>query len=53
MYGADSSQQYSHGVLIGNWNEDQWGVMLASNTGKQYDPREQYSSVAKASYSGM
>jgi hypothetical protein len=32
---ADPTLQYRHGILIGNWNEDQFGVQLAREPNKE------------------
>lgn len=50
---VDKTQQYRHGVLIGNWNEDQYGIERAqdpASSGMGLSTREHYLSISKASY---
>jgi len=49
MSGVDTTGQYRHGVLIGNWNEDHSGTQLSANLGVQANETT-YQSVNKASY---
>ncbi len=48
----DRTQQFRHGVLIGNWNEDAFGIERVKNPDSfvGLPPSEQYKSVAHASY---
>ena len=34
LYSIDMAQQYRHGVLIGNWNEDQYGKSVFQQFGQ-------------------
>lgn len=50
---VDHTQQYRHGVLIGNWNEEEFGLERAANpaAGATGLPsQERFKSVQKASY---
>lgn len=49
MSGVDTTGQYRHGILIGNWNEDKYGIQHAGNLGIQATP-DTYQSVQKASF---
>jgi len=48
----DNTAQYRHGVLIGNWNEDKFGVQHANQEGQSVNRGIMYESVMKASYRG-
>lgn len=48
----DNTAQYRHGVLIGNWNEDKFGVQLSNQQGPNISKSLMYESVQKASYRG-
>jgi len=46
----DRTQQYRQGVLIGNWNEDAYGMDLVRAPPEDLPPAERYKSIAHASY---
>jgi hypothetical protein len=45
----DTTGQYNKAVLIGNWNEDKYGVQLSANLGIRAGPGT-YDSTQRASY---
>lgn len=49
---VDRTQQYRHGVLIGNWNEDAFGIDRVNSPASltSLPPQEHFRSVAQASF---